>query len=297
MMRLRAGFIALVALAAIGSSGLSASVVVAADPAACDPAAAPGLTWSAPAFLAWGRSDRIGADIATAAGGLGYANGSVAVSVDGGGETAAPDAVDHDLEFLLAAPARGAAIHAAATWAQADPAGTATCTQSAALTIPLGAGRILRFKPKALKNGGIAWTAQGAGDCHDVALQSISLTVRQGGSTRRVSAADQCDPAGTRHAATRNWQLVLKQGSFELHALPAHSSLTTRLRFALRVGQRRVAAGWVSLVRTYQPAQQIVVANPSFQGVCVHGIYRVHWIGSTIGCDVPAVASVTLKLV
>ena len=296
-MRQRAGFIAVVALAAIGISGLFSSVAAAADPVACDPVAAPGLTWSAPAFLAWGRSDRIGADIADAAGGLGYAGGSVAVGVDAGSEQTAPDALDHDLEFLLAAPARGAAIHATATWAQADSAGTVTCTQSAALTIPLGAGRILRYTPKALKDGGIAWTAQGAGDCHDVALQAISLTVRQGGSTRRVSAADQCDPAGTRRAATRNWQLVLKQGSFELHALPAHSSLTTRLRFALRIGQRRVAAGWVSLVRTYQPAQQIVVSNPSFQTVCVHGIYQVHWIGSTIGCDVPAVASVTLKIV
>ena len=38
------------------------------------------------------------------------------------------------------------------------------------------------------------------------------------------------------------------------------------------------------------------VADPSFQDVCVHGIYPVHWIGGTIGCDVPSVASVTLKI-
>jgi hypothetical protein len=295
MMRLRTGFIAMVALAAIGS-GLSASVAAAADPVACDPVAAPGLTWTAPSVLAWGRSERIGADIADAAGGISYATGSAAVSLDAGSAKAAPDAVDHDLEFVVAAPAHGAALHADTTWTQTDAGGTATCVQSAALTIPLGAGRILRFAPKALSDGGIAWTAQGAGDCHDVALQAVSLTVQQGGSTRRVGAADQCDPAGTRHAATRNWQLVLKHGSFELHALPAHSSLTTRLRFALRVGQRRVAAGWVSLVRTYQPGRQIVVADPSFQDVCVHGIYPVHWIGGTIGCDVPSVASVTLKI-
>jgi hypothetical protein len=295
MMRLRTGFVAMLALAAIGS-GLSASVASAADPIACDPAVAPGLTWTAPPFLAWGRSERIGADIADAAGGTSYAAGSVAVSLDGGSAVAAPDAVNHDLEFVVAAPAHGAALHAGTTWTQTDASGTATCGQSAALAIPLGAGRILRFVPKALSDGGISWTAQGAGDCHDVALQAVSLTVQQGGATRRVSAADQCDPAGTRHAGTRNWQLVLKKGSFELHALPAHSSLTTHLRFALRVGQRRVATGSVSLVRTYQAARQIVIANPSFQDVCVHGIYRVHWIGSTIGCDVPGVASVTLKM-
>ena len=52
----------------------------------------------------------------------------------------------------------------------------------------------------------------------------------------------------------------------------------------------------MSLVRTYQPAQQIVISNSAFQGTCVHGIYKVHWIGSTIGCDVPAFASVTLKV-
>ena len=294
-MRLRTGLIALVAVSAIGS-GLSASVASAADPVACDPVAAPGLTWSAPPFLAWGRSDRIGADIAGSAGGVGYSDGSVAVSVDAGSETVAPAAVGHDLEFVLAAPAHGAAMHASTIWTQTDPTGTAPCTQAAALTIPLGAGRILHFDTKALSDGGIAWMAQGAGDCHDVAMQSVSLTVQQGGTTRRVSAADQCDPAGARHAATPNWRLALKKGHFELHALPAHSSLTTRLRFALRVGQRRVAAGWVSLVRTYQPAQQIVISNSAFQGTCVHGIYKVHWIGSTIGCDVPAFASVTLKV-
>ena len=46
-------------------SGLSASPAAAADPlAACDPALAPGLTWSAPSFLAWGREARVGANVA-----------------------------------------------------------------------------------------------------------------------------------------------------------------------------------------------------------------------------------------
>ena len=37
----------------------------------------------------------------------------------------------------------------------------------------------------------------------------------------------------TRRVATKDWELVLANGHFELHALTTHSSLKTRLRFAL----------------------------------------------------------------
>ena len=147
------------------------------------------------------------------------------------------------------------------------------------MSVPLGFGKTLRFKPKLLKDG-IAWVAAGAGDCHEIALQAISVTVQQGAVKRQLNAADQCNPAGSKRVSTPDWELVLADGQFALHALKPHSSLKTRMRYALRVGPRRVASGSLSLVRTYRPERLIVVSDQAFQSVCVHGRYQPKWYGS-----------------
>ena len=104
MIRLRTAVV-VAALMATAASGLSASPALAADQvAACDPTAAAGLTWSAPSFLAWGRQDRIGANVDDPGDGPGYAEDSAALSVDAGSASLASDPMDHDLEFVLKAP-------------------------------------------------------------------------------------------------------------------------------------------------------------------------------------------------
>ena len=85
-------------------------------------------------------------------------------------------------------------------------------------------------------------------------------------------------------------------GRFQLHALKTHSSLKTRLRYALRVGPRRVASGSVSLVRHYKPGRLIDVSNVDFQPMCVHGRYQPKWYGNTVGCKIPAVFSIRIAL-
>jgi hypothetical protein len=294
MNRLRTLVVAAAVVQAAGA-GLSASPAAAADAvAACDPALAPGLTWSAPSFLAWGRTARLGANVADSVDGPGYVDDSLALRVDAGSARAASDPIDSDLEFAVKAPSRGTAVNASATWTLEDATATVRCAQAAAVSVPLGPGETLRFATRTQKNG-VAWVPLAAGDCHEIALEAISVTVQQGSVTRRLTAADQCDPAGHRRAATRDWELVLADGTFELRALSAHSSLKTRMRYALRVGSRRVASGSLSLVRSYKPERVIVVANPAFQDVCVHGIYRMQWIGDTIGCKVPGALTVRLK--
>jgi hypothetical protein len=295
MLRLRRAA-ALAAVLALGASALSASPAAAADPiAACDAATAPGLQWTAPSFLAWGRQARIGANVTDPGSGPGYEDGSVALRADAGsaGEAASP--LDHDIEFVLAAPAHGATVNSGATWTMVDESGTVRCSQTAALSVPLGPGKALRYRPKA-QGAGIVWLPVGAGDCHDIALQAISLTVSQGSVTRRLNAADQCKPAGHRRVATHDWELVLAGGQFHLRALMPHSSLKTRMRYALRVGSRRVASGSVSLVRNYRPARLIIVSDPAFQSVCV-GHYQPKWYGAEVGCKVPGVFSLHIALV
>jgi hypothetical protein len=295
MFRLRTT-VALSVVLATAASGLSASPAAAADQlAACDAATAPGLQWAAPSFLAWGRDARIGANVANPGSGPGYEDGSVALSVDAGKASAAANPVDHDLEFALSAPAHGASVNASATWTMVDATGTVRCSQTSALSVPLGAGKTLSYRPK-VQGTGIAWVPVGAGDCHDIALQSISLTVSQGAVTRRVNAADQCKPAGHQRVATPDWELVLSGGQFQLHALKAHSSLKTRMRYALRVGPRRVASGSLSLVRTYRPGRLIIVSNPEFQSTCV-GHYAPKWYGTEVGCMLPGLFSLRLALV
>jgi hypothetical protein len=296
MFRLRSA-VAIAAVLATAASGLAASPAAAADPlAACDAATAAGLQWSAPSFLAWGREARIGANVTDPGAGPGYDDGSVALSVDAGSAGESSDPVDHDLEFALKAPAHGATANAAASWTMVDEADTVRCAQTAALSVPLGFGKTLRYRPKAQGTGGIAWVPVGAGDCHDIALQAISLTVSQGAVKRSLSAADQCHPAGQKRVATADWELTLADGQFHLRALRAHSSLKTRMRFALRVGSRRVASGGVSLVRTFRPARLIIVSNPAFQTVCV-GHYAPQWFGSEVGCKIPGAFSLHLALV
>ena len=295
MFRLRTALV--VAALATAGSGLSASPAAAADAvAACDPALAPGLTWSAPSFLAWGREARVGANVEDAAAGPIYADGSIALAVDAGSATASSSPVDSDLEFVVKAPARGAAVTGSATWSLVDETGTMRCAQAVAVDVPLGAGKTLRYAPKLQKNG-VAWLATGAGDCHDIALEPISLTVQQGAVTRRLIAADQCNPAGAKRVSTADWEIALKNGRFELRAVETRSSLKTRLRYALRVGPRRVSSGSLSLVRVYRPVRLIVVSDPAFQSVCVHGIYPMRWYGATVGCRIPGAMSVRLKLV
>ena len=58
----------------------------------------------------------------------------------------------------------------------------------------------------------------------------------------------------------------------------------------------RIASGSLVLVRRYKAPQQIMVANPAFLDTCIHGIYPAHLIGNNLGCDVPGVMSVSLKL-
>ncbi len=299
MIRLRRAVVT-AAVLVTAVSGLAASPAAAADAAveavaACDPALAPGLAWSAPSFLAWGREGRVGANVGDPAEGPIYADGSIALAVDAGSATAASNPVDSDLEFVLKAPARGAAVTGSATWSLVDETGTMRCGQVEAVSVPLGAGKTLRYSPKLLKNG-VSWSASGAGDCHDIALEPISLTVQQGGVTRSLTATDQCNPAGTKRVSTADWELALKSGRFELRALTTRSSLKTRLRYAVRVGPRRVASGTLSLVRTYRPVRLIVVSDPAFQSICVHGIYPMRWYGATVGCKIPGAMSVRLKL-
>ncbi|MDX6597057.1 MAG: hypothetical protein QOE87_944 [Gaiellales bacterium] len=296
MIRLRPAAAVAAAVLVTGMCGLSASPAVAADVAttACDPALAPGLAWSAPSFLAWGREGRVGANIQDAGNGPAYADGSVALALDTGSATASPSPIDSDLEYVVKAPARGTAIAANATWALVDATQTVRCGQAVALNVPLGSGKTLRYATK-LQSNGVTWSAIDAGDCHDIALQPVSVTVQQGGVTRRLTAPDQCKPSGAKRVSTPDWELVLKDGAFALRALPTHSSLKARLRFALRVGSRRVASGSLSLLRTYRPVRLIVVADAEFQSVCVHGIYPVLWYGATVGCKVPGALSVRLK--
>jgi hypothetical protein len=293
MPRLHTAVLAVV-LAAAGAA-LSASPAAADQLASCDATAAPGLAWSAPSFLAWGRQERVGANVADAGDGPGYVDGSVALKVDAGSATEANDPVDHDLEFVLTAPAHGAAMNAGASWTLTDATGTVRCAQSAALSVPLGVGKTLRYEPR-LRGQGVTWVPVGAGDCHDIAVQGISLTVSQGSVTRRLDADDQCNPAGHKRVVTRDWELVLSGGQFQLHALRAHSSLRTRLRYALRVGPRRVASGSVALVRNYRPVRLIVVSDLAFQSICVHGRYPPRWYGNTVGCKVPGAFSIHLSL-
>jgi hypothetical protein len=296
MFSLRPAFVVAAVMATAGL-GVSASPAAAADAvAACDPALAPGLTWSAPSFLAWGREARVGANVEDPAEGPVYADGSVALALDAGSATAASSPVDSDLEFVVKAPARGAAVNGNATWSLVDETGTVHCAQALAVSVPLGAGKTLRYTPKLQKNG-VAWSATGAGDCHDIALEPISLTVQQGAVTRRLAATDQCKPAGAKRVSTADWELALKNDTFELRALATHSSLKARLRYALRVGSRRVASGSLSLVRTYRPVRLIVVSDPAFQSICVHGVYPMRWYGATVGCKIPGAMSVRLKLV
>ena len=72
------------------------------------PATPPGLQWSAPSFLAWGRAARIGANATDPGAGPGYDDGTVALSVDAGSALRGRRPVDHDFEFVLKAPANGA---------------------------------------------------------------------------------------------------------------------------------------------------------------------------------------------
>jgi hypothetical protein len=296
MNRLRRAAVA-AAVLVTAASGLSVSPAMAAGEAAapCDPTLASGLAWSAPSFLAWGRDTRVGANVEDSGDGPAYADDSVALAVDAGKASESSSPVDSDLEFVLQAPVKGDAMTASASWALIDESATMRCGQAAALSVPLGAGKTLHYQTKLQKNG-VAWSAIGAGDCHDVALEPVSLTVQQGGVTRRLSAADQCNPSGAKRVSTKDWELMLKNGGFALRALTTHSSLKTRLRFAVRVGPRRVASGSLSLVRTYRPVRLIVVSDPAFQTICVHGIYPMKWYGSTIGCKIPGAMSVRLKL-
>jgi hypothetical protein len=288
---------AIAAVLVTAASGLAALPAAAADPiAACGATTAPGLQWTAPSFLAWGREARIGANVTDPGTGPGYDDGSVALSLDAGKASATSDPIDHDLEFALQAPAHGAAANVAATWTMVDETQTVSCAQTAALSVPLGFGKTLRYQPKGQGTGGIAWIPVDAGDCHDIALRPISLTVSQGGVKRSLSAPDQCNPVGDKRVATADWELSLAKGQFHLRALRAHSSLKTRMRFALRVGSRRVASGSVSLVRTFRPERLIVVANPDFQGVCV-GRLQIKQYGLDVGCKVPSAFSLRLSLV
>ena len=68
------------------------------------------------------------------------------------------------------------------------------------------------------------------------------------------------------------------------------------MRYALRVGSRRVASGSLSLVRIYRPDRLIVVSDPAFQSICVHGRYPPKWYGATVGCKIPGLFRVHVSL-
>ena len=105
--------------------------------------------------------------------------------------------------------------------------------------------------------------------------------------TRRLNAADQCNPAGHQRVATRDWELVLAGGQFHLHALKPHSSLKTRCATRCGSARRRVASGSLSLARSYRPMRLIIVSDQAFQSICVHGRYPPQWYGNTVGCKIP----------
>jgi hypothetical protein len=295
MIRLRSVTV-LVAVLATAASGVAAWPAAAADQAAaCDPALPAGLTWSVPSALAWGREARIGANVLDTVGGAAYQDDSVVVGVDGGKVHAAPDPVDHDLEFVVRAPASGTTVAAGATWLLTDDTASTHCAQSAALSIPIDSGKILRYSA-ARKHNDITWTPVGAGNCHDAAIDAISLTLRQGGMTRHLTAPDQCHPSGNQHVSTRDWELSVGDGAFRLTPLKAHSSLRARMRYVLRVGSRRVASGSLELVRRYRPSKLIRYGHDaSFWDVCIHGVHqRMISTATTMGCIVAG--SLTVRL-
>ena len=134
-------------------------------------------------------------------------------------------------------------MNAKATWTMIDATGTVRCAQSAALSIPLGFGKTLRYRPKA-QGPGITWVPSGAGDCHDIALQGISLTVRRAGDAP-PDADDQCNPAGHSVRPRADWQLVA--GRRALPAARAEGALLAQDAAALcapgRAAARRLGLG------------------------------------------------------
>jgi hypothetical protein len=293
MFRRRTQVAACVAVLALAGALVTVSPAAAADPiAACDPAVAPALDWSAPSFVAWGRQVRVGANIADGVDGPLYEDGSAKLVLDAGSARASSDPVDSDLEFAVSAPVQGATMNATAMWTLLDDATGARCSQSASFSIALGVGKTLRYRAGRVTNG-IAWTAINPGDCHDIAQEPMSLTVQQGSVKRRLSVPDECGPVGGRRVSTPDWTLALAGGHFELRAVSAHSSIKARMRYALRVGQRRVASGSLSLVRIYRPARVIVAGTPAFFNECVHGSYQ--FVGN--GCVVPGLFRLSLALV
>jgi hypothetical protein len=296
MIRLRSVTV-LAAVLAAAASGLSASPAAAADQAAaCDPALPAGLTWSVPSSLAWGREVRIGANVLDTVEGSVYQDDSVALGVDAGKVHAASDPIDHDLEFVVKAPASGAAVAANATWLLTDDTETTHCAQSAAMSIPTDSGKILRYSA-ARENNAITWAPVGAGNCHDVAIEPITLTLRQGGVTRHVTAPDQCEPSGAKHVSTRDWELSIGDGAFRLTALKTHSSLRARMRYVLRVGSRRVASGSLALVRAYRPSKLIKWHSATFYDVCLHGLpHKFINNGTMLACIVAGSLNVRLSL-
>ena len=253
MFRLRTAA-AVAAVLGTALSGLSASPAAAAIPlAACDAATAPGLQWSAPSFLAWGREARIGANVSDPVPGR-----AMTMAPSRSLSTPACRRVEQSARPRSrvrpqGARTRAATANAAATWTMVDETDTVRCAQTAALSVPLGVGKSLRYRPKAQGSGGITWAPVGAGDCHDIALEAISLTVSQGSATRRLNAADQCHPAGHQRVATGDWELVAgrrpvppasAQGALvaqDAHALRAAGGKPA-CRFGLRLAGARPSA-------------------------------------------------------
>jgi hypothetical protein len=280
----------------LAAAALAGPPAGAADQAAapCDPGLAPGVTWTAPSSLAWGRTATIGADIADPADpdSPAYLDGSIRLAVDAGAVHGASDPVDHDMEFAVTAPARGVALGLTGSWSLADAAGTVTCAQVAAMSVPLAAGAVLRYR--ASRDGSaLAWAPAGAGDCHGAALAPATLTVQQGTTMRRIRVADQCRPASRVRVTTPDWDLRVAGGRFVLRAHAVRSSLRARLRFALRVGDRRVAAGSASLVRVYRPNHILVVGTREWWDHCVHGALKVLPGGN---CLIPGARTLQLRL-
>ena len=163
-------------------------------------------------------------------------------------------------------------MNAGATWTLTDATGTVRCAQSAALSVPLGIGKTLRYRPRLRARASRGFPSAPA----------IATTSRAGhqpdglaGSvTRRLDAADQCNPAGPQacgHAPTGSSSS--SGGQFQLNALGR--TPRSRRGCATRYGSGRGASPRARSrsCATTGPMRLIVVSDLAFQSICVHGRY------------------------
>ena len=143
--------------------------------------------------------------------GPGYADGSVALAVDAGSASASSSPVDNDLEFVLKAPARGAAVSGQRHVDARRRDRNRRCAQAAAVSVPLGVGKTLRYATKLQKNGvALVGDRRRRLSRHRAPADQPDACSRAR-VTRRLTATDQCNPAGAKRVSTKDWELVLEE--------------------------------------------------------------------------------------